>query len=327
MLWRLRPSDTDIELHTYTREMCMQLEEETGVASWTENGGLFVANNPERLAEYERLVETGKYYGIEAESLSPQEIRAVHPLLRVDDVYGGIYSPTDGTIDPTGIVTAYAKAAKTLGAQVFEETGVAGIDLEAYTTPGGTPRQRITGVRTASGHEIQTSLVVNACGAWAGDLSAMAGVPIPLRAIKHAFVVTEAIPGMHPGLPNVRDHDLSIYLKTQGDAMAIGGYESNPEFWDVQDSPFGLFDLDYDTFAQNLEGHMQRCPSIETAGIKSTVCGPESFTPDHKPLLGPVRETAGFYQACGFNSMGMMTGGGAADDSSLCHPLFFCAVH
>ena len=38
MLWRLRPSDIDIELHTYTRDMCIKLEEETEVASWTENG-------------------------------------------------------------------------------------------------------------------------------------------------------------------------------------------------------------------------------------------------------------------------------------------------
>ena len=43
--------------------------------------------------------------------------------------------------------------------------------------------------------------------------------------MKHAYVVTDSIPGMHGGLPNVRDHDLSIYLKAQGDAMALGGYE------------------------------------------------------------------------------------------------------
>jgi sarcosine dehydrogenase len=89
--------------------------------------------------------------------------------------------------------------------------------------------------------------------------------------------VAPLTPGMNHSLPNVRDHDLSVYFKTQGDAMAIGGYENNPEFWDSP-SPtfsFGLFDLDWDTFNQNLEGHLQRCPSVEKVGIKSTVCGPE----------------------------------------------------
>ena len=76
--------------------------------------------------------------------------------------------------------------------------------------------------------------------------------------------------------------------------------------------------LDYDTFGQNLEGHMRRCPAVATAGIKSTVCGPESFTPDHKPLVGwdvgartggggGVR---GLFHCCGFNSMGLLLGGG-----------------
>jgi len=283
MLWRLRPSDSDIEMHSYTREMCKKLEAETEVQSWTENGGLFIAGNEERMSEYRRLAETGRYYGIESCVLSPDEVKEVHPLVRTDDIYGGIHSPTDGTIDPTGIVNAYAKASRALGAQIFENVTVSGIDMEEYHTRGGTAQKRVKAVRTADGQVIRTGTVVNACGAWANTISEMVGCPIPLRAMKHAFVVTEAMEGMHPMLPNVRDHDLSIYLKTQGDAMAIGGYETNPEFWQEVDPgfSFGLFDLDYDTFGQNLEGHIQRCPLIEETGIKSTVCGPESFTPDH----------------------------------------------
>ena len=87
MLWRLRPSDTDILLHTYTRRMCIELEARTGQASWTENGGLFVACTAERLAEYERLGETGRYFGIESSVLSPAETKALHPLLAVGDVH------------------------------------------------------------------------------------------------------------------------------------------------------------------------------------------------------------------------------------------------
>ena len=159
--------------------------------------------------------------------------------------------------------------------------------------------------------------MVNACGSWAGELSASVGAPLPLLAMKHAYVVTESLVdhGMHGGLPNVRDHDLSIYLKAQGTALAIGGYESNPEFWEAPepDFAFGLFDLDWDTFLQNMEGHLRRCPPIETVGIASTVCGPEAFTPDHKPLVGPQPGVRGFWQACGFNSMGMMLSGGMGE--------------
>jgi len=308
MLWRLRPSDIDVEMHAYTREICKKLEQETGETSWTENGGLFIATNVERMAEYNRLAELGKYYGIESRILTPAEILDVHPLLSVQDVHGGMYSPTDGTIDPTGIVNAYAKAAKKKGGKLFTDTGVAGIETQEV----GSGAKKVKAVLTEDGQRIETTCVVNACGAWAPALAAMVGARIPLVAMKHAFVVTEKLEGMHPGLPNVRDHDLSIYLKTQGDSMAIGGYEQNPEFWDnVSPSfAFGLFELDWDTFGQNLEGHMQRCPAIADTGIKSTVCGPESFTPDHKPLVGPQPGVRGFFNACGFNSMGMMLGGG-----------------
>ncbi len=316
MLWRLRPSDIDIELHAYTREMCKQLEIETDENTFSENGGLFIACNKERQTEYIRLHETGKYYGIESTILKPHDIVDIHPLINVDDVIGGIYSPGDGTIDPTGIVNAYAKGAKKLGGQIFENVSVC--DITTETSMLNPNRKQIQSITTSNGDIINCNMIVNACGAWSNSIANMADVELPLLSMKHAYVVTESLPGMNPSLPNVRDHDLSIYLKTQGDAMAIGGYETNPEFHHVDSSfSFGLYDLDWDTFGQNLSGHVQRCPSINTVGIKSTVCGPESFTPDHKPLVGPVKGIDGYYNCNGFNSMGMMLGGGIGKELAL----------
>jgi sarcosine dehydrogenase len=315
MLWRLRPAETDILLNTYTRELLIELEkqQDTKGSAWRENGGLYIADNPERLAEYERLSEMGNCFGIESRLLAPIEINDIHPLINVADVHGGLYSPTDGTIDPTGAVTAYAKAAKGIGAKIFENTGVASIDTEDFCNiASGASRTRITAVRTECGHVIQTPNVINASGCWSQAVADMVDATLPLRAVKHAFVVTDSLPGMHSELPNVRDHDLSVYLKTQGDAMCIGGYERNPEFWgDLgNEFSFGLFDLDWETFDQNITGALHRCKAIETAGITSTVCGPESFTPDHKPLVGPQPGVRGMWSACGANSMGMMLGGG-----------------
>ncbi len=68
-------------------------------------------------------------------------------------------------------------------------------------------------------------------GAWAPLIGAMADVAVPLIATKHAYVVTERIEGIQ-GMPNVRDHDSSLYLKLQGDALSVGGYENDPVFID-----------------------------------------------------------------------------------------------
>jgi sarcosine dehydrogenase len=115
----------------------------------------------------------------------------------------------------------------------------------------------------------------------------MAGVAVPLTVTKHAYVVTERIEGI-AGMPNVRDHDSSIYFKLQGDALCVGGYENDPIFIDQvpKDAVFSLYELDWDVFGVHIQGAINRCPTLEHTGIKSTVCGPESFTPDHKPLMG-----------------------------------------
>lgn len=40
-------------------------------------------------------------------------------------------------------------------------------------------------------------------------------------------------------MPNVRDHDASVYLRLQGDALSVGGYEANPIFWEEVRLPKG----------------------------------------------------------------------------------------
>ena len=68
-------------------------------------------------------------------------------------------------------------------------------------------------------------------GVWSSYIGEMAGVKVPLIAMKHAYVVSEKIDDIQ-NMPNVRDHDASVYLRLQGDALCIGGYEPNPIFWE-----------------------------------------------------------------------------------------------
>ncbi|XP_018084950.1 sarcosine dehydrogenase, mitochondrial isoform X2 [Xenopus laevis] len=312
LLWQLRPSDVEVELLAHTRNVVSSdLEQETGLhTGWIENGGLFIASNKQRLDEYKRLMSLGKVYGVESYVLSPAQTKDLYPLMNVDDLYGTLYVPKDGTMDPAGTCTTLARAATARGAQVIENCPVTGIQVR--TDDLGV--RRVVGVETEHG-TVETPCVVNCAGAWAQKLGRMAGVNVPLIAMHHAYVVTERIEGIQ-NMPNVRDHDASVYLRLQGDALSVGGYESNPIFWEkVSDKfAFGLFDLDWDVFIQHIQGAINRVPALEKTGIKSTVCGPESFTADHKPLLGESPEVRGFFLGCGFNSAGMMLGGGCGKE-------------
>lgn len=306
LVWHLRPSDTEVQLLNYSWDLMRSLEDETGVnTGYIENGGLFIASTKTRLDEYQRMGSLGKVFGVESQVLSPKETKDLYPLMNVDHIYGTLYSPTDGTIDPNGYCSSLLRGATRLGSRYF--TGVSVKDVETTEDAMGT--RRVKSVSTSRGR-IETPLLVNCAGAWAPRLGQMAGVNVPLCAMRHAYVITDRIEGVQ-NMPNVRDHDASVYLRLQGDALSIGGYEKNPLFWEPEPNfAFSLFELDWDVFSVHIEGACQLVPAVENAGIKSTVCGPESFTPDHKPLMGESPELRGFVLNCGYNSAGMMLSGG-----------------
>lgn len=248
--------------------------------------------------------------GIENKILSVDETQSIFPLLNPKSYLAALYSPGDGTIDPTMLCNALTKLAiQTSNAQVYEDCQV----QEILTEPNVKGVPKIVGVRTKYG-DIKTDCVVNATGVWGRDLIEPFDITLPLIPMQHSYVVTESIEGIK-GMPNVRDHDASIYFRIQGESICLGGYERNPIILDsvARDFNFGLYDLDWSTFDNHIKTAEQLCPAMVTAGIKSTISGPESFTPDHKPIMGPDPRMIGLYHSCGFNSAGMMFGGGCAE--------------
>ncbi|XP_033227551.1 sarcosine dehydrogenase, mitochondrial isoform X2 [Belonocnema kinseyi] len=176
--------------------------------------------------------------------------------------------------------------------------------------------KKVTGVVTPHG-TIKTNCILNACGSWSKNIAKMIGLNIPLVSMKHAYIVTEPMKNIK-GLPNIRDHDGKIYIKLQGETMSIGGYELNPII--LQSAPkdfsFSLYELDWNVFNSHLEAMTKLIPKLATTGIRSTVCGPESFTPDHKPIMGEDPRCDGFFYSCGYNSAGMMFGAGCGEQIS-----------
>ncbi|XP_066993512.2 sarcosine dehydrogenase, mitochondrial isoform X2 [Anabrus simplex] len=310
LIWRLRPNDVEIQLLDATRDLLMRLESETGFdPGWINNGGMYIAYTKERLDEYRRLATVGRSFGVDSSILTPEETKKVFPLLDENVIHGSLYCPGDGVVDPAMLCTALTRSATQAGAKVIENCSV----TEILTGENAFGSKKVTGVVTPYG-SIKTNCVVNCCGVWARELGKMLGLPLPLVPMKHAYVVTESVPGVR-GLPNIRDHDASVYFRIQGDSLCVGGYEPNPILLDkvAQDFEFSLYELDWIVFSAHMRGAVNLVPVFETAGIKSTVCGPESFTPDHKPLLGEDPRLHGLYHSCGYNSAGMMLGGGCGE--------------
>ncbi|CAG9819893.1 unnamed protein product [Phaedon cochleariae] len=310
IVWSLRGNDVDTIMLQKTRTLLAGLEKETGVnPGWINNGGIFIARTPERLEEYKHFHSLGHMFKLESQLVSPKEAQKICPILDPKSFYGALWSPSDGFTDPSMYCAALIKGATNLGGQLFENTDVTRI----LTEPTPNNEKKVVGVETSRG-TIKTNTVVNACGAWSRDLTHTVGLDIPLTPIKHAYVVTASVPGVK-GIPCIRDHDGGLYFRPQGDAVVFGGYEPNPEI--ISDLPkdfaFSLFELDKSVFDVHWRHACELCPAFEKAGIKSDIYGPESFTPDHKPIMGEDPKCVGFYHASGFNSLGIQLSGGAGE--------------
>lgn len=263
-----------------------------------------------RLDEYQRLATLAKVYGIEHSMLTRDETLKLVPFLNGDAFVGSLYSPGDGIIDPTMLCNALTKLAmQTSNAQVIENCPVQKI----LTEQNKRGVSKIVGLRTEYG-DIKTKCVVNATGAWGRDLIEPLGITLPLIPMKHSYVMSEPIKGVQ-GAPNLRDHDASIAIRVQGSSFGLGGYEKNPIILDKVDDDFSfsLYDLDWSTFDCHVNEAVELCPAFGEAGIKCTICGPETFTPDHKPIMGPDPRLIGLFHNCGYNSAGMMFGGGCGE--------------
>lgn len=306
LIAQLRATANMTKLAKYSQELYGRLEDETGLATgFRRNGSLTVALTGERLEELKRGASMARSFGVEIETISPAEAAALHPLLDIEGVVGAVTLPKDGQGDPTNIALALAKGARQLGVKIFERTRVTGITKD---------RDRVTGVTTDSG-PIAAEFVVNCAGMWGSTVGRMAGVPLPLQACEHFYIVTEQVPGLSRTLPVLRVPDECAYYKEDAGKILLGAFEPVAKPWATNGIPenfcFDQLPEDFDHFAPILEMATRRMPILEKTGIHTFFNGPESFTHDDRYLLGEAPDVRNFFVACGFNSVGIQSAGGA----------------
>ncbi len=306
LIGRLRATESLTRLAAYSAELYAGLEAETGQSTgFKQNGSLGLARTAERFTELERAASMGRACGLEVDVLSPAEARARHPLITIDDVVGAVFIHGDGQANPIDITQALAKGARLGGATIVESCKVMGV-----LRSGG----RVSGVETERG-PVGAEVVVNCAGMWGREVGRMAGVSVPLQACEHFYVLTGPMEDLPGDLPVLRDPDGCLYFKEDAGKLLLGMFEPVAKPWGMggipEDFAFGELAEDWDHFMPFLEDAMRRIPALEQVGIRKFFCGPESFTPDDRYLLGEAPELRGFFVAAGFNSIGIQSAGGA----------------
>ncbi|HET7012120.1 MAG TPA: FAD-dependent oxidoreductase [Anaerolineales bacterium] len=301
LLTQFHTSPTMMQIRKYSLELFSRL----GVMNHV--GSLRLASSPPQLKELQRNISQAKAIGLEVELISPDEAVRLFPAMSGKELYGAIYLPRDGHLDPYSATTELARRAREKGVRIRTGTRLSGIVLSA----SGEVRR----ARTTQG-DIDTEIVVNAAGLWGPQVAAMAGVQIPTTPVDHQHVALKAVPGheLPHDTPCVRDPDNLIYLKEEAGGLVIGGYELEPHARWIDGVPWEhggqALPPDYDRFEPILEGAIRRLPFLERAEIVSLVCHPGAYTPDSRPMMGPVPGARGLWMAAGLSLNGFGGAGG-----------------
>jgi glycine/D-amino acid oxidase-like deaminating enzyme len=281
-------------------------ERQTGrPVDWRQTGSLRIATTDARVAEFDEMVAVADAVGLEVERIAPSRISELFPPIDVRGVTAALWCPTDGYIQPNSLTTAYAGAARDLGANVVTGTRVLAVRVEAG---------EVTGLETDDG-SIATSMAVNAAGPWAWHVARMVGLDLPIVPVRHEYFITEPSAGWEPEWPALRIPDERIYVRPELSGILCGGWEAAalsldprvdatavdsrpPPDWDVLTS-----------FATALDGVVH---GVTEVGVRETFRGWPAFTPDGRFVVGPVPGLPSFVMAAGCNAHGVSGSAGLA---------------
>ncbi len=287
------------------RKYSLDLFSELGLISHV--GSLRLASSESQLKELKRNVSQARAIGLEVEVIGPDEAASHFPNLSKESLYGAFYIPRDGHLDPYLTTTDLARRTREMGVTILTGTRLTGIQLGR--------RGEITGVQTDKG-AIRTEIVVNAAGLWGPQVAAMAGLHIPTTPVDHQHIALKAVPGFEfpHNTPCLRDPDNLVYLREENGGLVVGGYELNPIARWIDGTPWEhggkALPPDYDQFEPLLEGVIRRIPHLDRAEIITLVRHPGAYTPDSRPLLGPLPGVRGFWCAAGLSLNGYGGAGG-----------------
>lgn len=305
---QFRTSNALMQLQNASIALYNRLKADVGDAlGWYQVGSLRLASSPAQFKNLQRNISRAQGLGLNVHMISPAEAMTIFPAMTDRELYGAVYIPDDGWLDPNGITAELARRARQLGAEINTGVRVTGIELDE--------RKRVCAVNTTHGR-IQTECVVNAAGQWAPRIAEMTGTWVPMAPVMHQYLLTRALPGqpLPKQTPVVRDPDNLVYIREEAGGFLIGGFESNPKAWSADgvawDFSQQLLPPEWDLFQELLDGAVRRVPQIQDAEIIKLINGPDAITPDGHYALGPVPTVPGLWVAAGMSLNGIAGAGG-----------------
>ena len=264
-----------------------------GDCGFTKTGFLWIepASGGDRLRAN---VADHRALGIETSVVDAAEMRLIAPGLAVEDDEVAAYEPGSGYADPFGTTSGFMRAARDRGARLVQ-----GAEVTAINVDGG----RVTGVETSRG-SFAAPVVVNAAGAWAGGMAALAGLEIPLTVWRHDTGYLGAPADVARPIPVVIDGAHQMYFRPEGAELVLIGLEDHSGIGGSPDRDTSEAEPDFSERAT--ERIIRRVPGLIEGTFRASHSGQDGLTPDQRPILGPAGPD-GFYLDCGHSGTGFKT--------------------
>ncbi|HLI48459.1 MAG TPA: FAD-dependent oxidoreductase [Chthonomonas sp.] len=285
----------NVKLSLLSREKLRSFQEETGVPSgYSPCGYLFLARRPEQMETLRRAMAVQRAAGLsEVREVSVEEIHSINPWVNTEDIVGGTFCPTDGFTRPLQIHEGYLRSAVRNGASLLCGRQVVEIQIE-----GGS---RVRTVRTQR-ETIETRVVVNAAGAWAGEVAAMAGVALPVWPARRQVAVSVEQSVLPDTMPMTIDVEEGFHLRVRDGRVLL--------LWPVETPGRYPYDVSFrEGWLEGVRARVNhRVPVLRPIAFdrEACYCGLYEMSPDKHVVLGEAPHLKGFYLVNGSSGHGVM---------------------
>src|SRR5262245_2687236 len=203
---------------------------------------------------------------------------------------GGVYSPIDGQAEAMATVEAFAAAARRMGVNVDEGTGVKALIVEG---------PRVTGIQRSDGRRQSCDVAIVAAGAWTASLLAGLGVKLPLHTRPLQMLLTEPGPGTLAPVLSCFDRRISFKQLADGAFLVGGGWPGR-----VTDEEANRWEVLDESVRGSLEVVREVYPPAAGRKVARSWIGLEAFMPDELPVIGPLPSVDNLLVATGFSGHG-----------------------
>ena len=279
----------NVKMTLFSAKTFSDFETLTGYdAGYRKVGYLFLLSQ-EMLESWSQQRTMQRALGASVQGLDVRETAEKFPYLDLEGLAGSSLGVNDGVVDPHAVTLGFLDAAKKLGATVKLEHEV--LELK---------RQNNQWVLLTNKGRLETDIIVNAAGAFSGEIGTRASLDVPVLPYRRNIYATAPVKNFPHPTPLIIDMTTGAYLRSEGERFIFGLSNHDEPAGDNQA-------VDWVWMEHTLELALPRFPFLETAGLDRRACwaGLYEITPDHIPILGRMPGAENFYNACGFSGHGV----------------------